>query len=64
MSCSVSIAILLNSAFYLGFTILGFMALLREVKKEGVFDLGYIVIAVSSCICAIYMLSQLTSIVE
>jgi hypothetical protein len=57
MSCSVSTAILLNTAYYLGFSILGFMGVLREVKNEGVFDLGYIVIAVSSCMCSIFMLS-------
>jgi hypothetical protein len=57
MTCSVSTGILLNTAYYLGFTILGFMALLKEVKGEGILDLAYIVIAVASCMCAVFMVS-------
>jgi len=53
----VSTDILLNTPYFLGFSILGFMSLLRELKKEGFFDLGYIVIAVFSCMCAVFMLS-------
>lgn len=64
MTFSVSTVILLNAAYYLGFSILGFMSLFREFKKDGFFDLGYIVIAVSSCMCAVFMLSQLGSIVD
>lgn len=64
MTCSVSTGILLNTAYYLGFSVLGFMALLREDKGQGIFDLAYIVIAVASCMCAIFMISQLSSLVE
>ena len=64
MSCSVATGILLNTAYYLGLSILGFMILLREIKNEGIFDLGYIIIAVSSCMTAVFMLSQLSSLVD
>ena len=64
MTCSVSTAILLNTAYYLGFSVLGFMVLLREMKNEEFFDLGYIIIVVSSCMCAVFMLSQLSSIID
>jgi hypothetical protein len=57
MSCSVSTGILLNSAYYLGFSIFGFMALLRELRDEEIFDLAYIVIAVTSCMCAVFIIS-------
>ncbi len=57
MSCTVSTGILLNTAYYLAFSILGFMALLREIKNEGIFDLAYIVITVASCMCAVFIIS-------
>jgi hypothetical protein len=57
MNCSVATAIFLNASFFLAFAVLGFMALLKEVKNEGVFDLAYIILVVSSFLCQAFVLT-------
>lgn len=37
-TCTTSTGLLLNSGYYLGFSIIGFMALLKEVKEESIFE--------------------------
>lgn len=64
MSCSVATGIFLNTSYFLAFTILGFMALLKEVKNEGVFDLAYIALVVCASLCSTFMLSQIHSIID
>jgi hypothetical protein len=63
-NCTVATGLLIHSGYYLSFSILGFMALLREIKEDGVYSEAYIGITVTGCICAIYVLSQLQSIVD
>jgi hypothetical protein len=41
----------------MGFSIIGFMALLKEIKEQGIMEQGYIGVAVTGIICAIYILS-------
>ena len=58
-SCNTSTGLLLNSGFFLAFYIVGFMALLSEVKYSVVFEQGYIGIAVGGLICSIYLACQI-----
>jgi hypothetical protein len=56
-TCTVASGMLIHAGYYMGFSIIGFMALLKEIKDEGIMQQGYIGVAVTGIICAIYILS-------
>ena len=56
-TCTVASGILIHGGYYMGFSIIGFMALLKEIKEQGIMEQGYIGVAVTGIICAIYILS-------
>ena len=56
-TCTVASGMLIHSGYYMGFSIIGFMALLKEIKEQGIMEQGYIGVAVTGIISAIYILS-------
>ena len=56
-TCTVATGLMVNSCYFMGFSIVGFMALLKEVKEQGLMEQGYIGIAVSGIICTIFIIS-------
>ena len=37
-TCAVATAMMVNAGYYMGFSVVGFVALLREVKGEGLME--------------------------
>ena len=58
-TCTISTGLFLNASFFMGFAIVGFMSLLREVKEAFVFEQGYIGIAITSLISGTFVLCQM-----
>jgi len=56
-TCTVASALFVHAAYYMGFSIIGFVALLKEIKGQAVMEQGYIGLAVSGIICAIFIIS-------
>ncbi len=56
-TCTVASGMLIHAGYYMGFSIIGFMALLKEIKGQEIMEQGYIGVAVTGIICAIYVLS-------
>ncbi len=56
-TCTVACGMLIHAGYYMGFSIVGFMALRKEIKDQVIMEQGYIGIAVTGIICAIYILS-------
>ena len=58
-NCTITTGLLLNSGYFLAFSIVGFIALLKDLREEEVFEEGYIGIIVSGFICLIFIGCQL-----